>query len=337
MAKRPAAATAKPKPAVKKPEKSGKAEAKAKAKTTKEGAGGAGAVPSKTEKMKAPKIYKERFARIYPRYIALAKETGHTMAEVDQIITWLTGYKVENIHRHVCRRTELEEFFAEAKLNPKRKLITGSVGGERVESIEDKTVRELRYMDKLIDELVEGTAMDKILRKTLHSTLAILAWPQAMNSGLLDHGKGRHNFDLGGALAEDATRDSIELSLAHFEKTCVDAGVKVLAESLSPNIENLKLSFEGCIQLTDASLRGLASHLPDVRTLYLDFVGCENLTDVGLKALAESLPDTLTEALSKKLQATNSLRELKGFRTETRHHVDLGEWRVQPALKVESL
>ncbi|CAE7853812.1 unnamed protein product [Symbiodinium microadriaticum] len=168
MAKRPAAATAaRPKPAVKKPEKSGKAEAKAKAKPKKEeaGAGGAGALPSKTEKMKAPKIYKEPFARIFPRYVALAKETGHTMEEVGQIVTWLTGYPFERIARHIGRRTELEEFFAEAKLNPKRRLITGSVGGERVESIEDKTVRELRYMDKLVDELVQGKPMDKILRK----------------------------------------------------------------------------------------------------------------------------------------------------------------------------
>ncbi|CAE7691253.1 Scn8a [Symbiodinium sp. CCMP2592] len=130
---------------------------------------------------------------------------------------------------------------------------------------------------------------------TLHSTLAILAWPQAMNRGLLRHGADDDDFDVEGALRSDVTRDSVELSLAHFEKTCVDAGVKVLAECIPPNISNLKLSFEGCHQLTDASLHALASHLPKLRTLYLDFVGCENLTDVGMKALAESLPETLVE------------------------------------------
>jgi len=120
----------------------------------------------------------------------------------------------------------------------------------------------------------------------------------------------------------------VELSLAHFEQTCVDAGVKVLAECLPPNISSLKLSFEGCIRLTDASLHALASHLPKLRTLNLDFVGCENLTDVGMKALVESLPETLAElelhfvgcvrlnssgleALSNKLQPLQSLRVVK--------------------------
>jgi len=163
---------------------------------------------------------------------------------------------------------------------------------------------------------------------TLHSTIAILAWPQAMNRDQLKYGKGNDKLDVEGALHSDVTRDSVELSLAHFEQTCVDAGVKVLAECLPPNISSLKLSFEGCIRLTDASLHALASHLPKLRTLYLDFVGCENLTDVGMKALVESLPETLAElelhfvgcvrlnssgleALSNKLQPLQSLRVVK--------------------------
>mmetsp|Transcript_36264 Transcript_36264/g.86775 ORF Transcript_36264/g.86775 Transcript_36264/m.86775 type:complete len:157 (+) Transcript_36264:83-553(+) len=156
MAKRPAAA--RPKPTIKKPEKSsGKTDV---AKTKK-----AGAVTSKKDKINKPNIHKDIFARVYPRYIAKAKETGHTMEEVNQIITWLTGFKFEQIAGHLARRTDWKTFFAEAKLNPKRTLITGSIDGERVESIQDKLVRDIRYMDKLIDELAQGKAMDKILRK----------------------------------------------------------------------------------------------------------------------------------------------------------------------------
>jgi len=131
--------------------------------------------------------------------------------------------------------------------------------------------------------------------QTLHSTLAILTWPQAMHKGLLTK-PGDRKQNVCRALSSDMSRESLELSLAHFGQSCGDAAVKVLAESLPPNLVKLKLSFEGCTRLTDVSLRTLATcmGLP-LKNLYLDFVGCENLTDAGLQVLASSLPSTLEE------------------------------------------
>jgi len=105
-------------------------------------------------------------ASVYPLYIAKAERKGRTKAEVDEIILWLTGYTEEEFKAHMEKQTDFETFFAEAtKINPSRSLIKGVVCGIRVEDIEEPTMREIRYLDKLIDELAKGKAMEKILRK----------------------------------------------------------------------------------------------------------------------------------------------------------------------------
>lgn len=116
--------------------------------------------------MKKPRIYTIIFASVYPLYIEKAEKKGRTKTEVDEIIRWLTGYSQEAFEAQVAKQTDLETFYAEApKLNPSRKLITGVICGVRVEDIEDQTMQEIRYLDKLIDELAKGKAMEKILRK----------------------------------------------------------------------------------------------------------------------------------------------------------------------------
>lgn len=115
---------------------------------------------------KKPRIYAMSFARVYPEYIAKAERKGRTKAEVDEIILWLTGYSQEEFEAQLEKQTDMETFFAEApQLNPARGLIKGKVCGVQVEAIEDPLMREIRYLDKLIDELARGKAMDKILRK----------------------------------------------------------------------------------------------------------------------------------------------------------------------------
>jgi hypothetical protein len=111
------------------------------------------------------RIFTVPVANVYPYYIAKAEKKGRTKAEVDTIISWLTGYTPKQLEKQLKDQTDFETFFAKApKLNPKRKLITGVICGVRVEDIEDPLMRELRYMDKLIDELAKGKAMEKILR-----------------------------------------------------------------------------------------------------------------------------------------------------------------------------
>jgi hypothetical protein len=111
-------------------------------------------------------IYSMSFAKVYPLYVAKAEKKGRAKAEVDEVIRWLTGYSQEEIERQLERNTDFETFFAEApQLNPSRTLIKGVICGVRVEDIEEPTMREIRYLDKLIDELAKGKAMDKILRK----------------------------------------------------------------------------------------------------------------------------------------------------------------------------
>jgi hypothetical protein len=123
------------------------------------------------EKIKAKPVTKHRiygmsFASVYPHYVAKAEKKGRTKAEVDQIIAWLTGYTDKKLSAEIEKKTDFETFFAKApKINPSRALITGVVCGVRVEEIEDPLMREIRYLDKLIDELAKGKAMDKILRK----------------------------------------------------------------------------------------------------------------------------------------------------------------------------
>jgi len=105
------------------------------------------------------------FAHVYPYYIAKAEKKERTKEEVDKIILWLTGYSQKQFDAHLKNQTDFENFYGKAKLNPKRKLITGIVCGVRVEEIKDPFVQEFRYLDKLIDELAKGKSMDQILRK----------------------------------------------------------------------------------------------------------------------------------------------------------------------------
>jgi len=116
--------------------------------------------------MTKPRIYAMSFATVYPIYVAKAEKKGRTKAEVDEIISWLTGYSREGLKAQLERRTDLETFFSNApRPNPSRALIKGLVCGVRVEDIAEPTIHEIRYLDKLIDELAKGKAMEKILRK----------------------------------------------------------------------------------------------------------------------------------------------------------------------------
>ena len=113
-----------------------------------------------------PRIYTTSFASVYPLYVQKATKKGRTKAEVDQVICWLTGHKAKSLQATIDAGTDLETFFTEAPhFQPNAKLITGVVCGVRVEEVEDKTMRRIRYLDKLIDELAKGKAMEKILRK----------------------------------------------------------------------------------------------------------------------------------------------------------------------------
>jgi hypothetical protein len=114
---------------------------------------------------KKPRIYAMPFARVYPEYINKAEKKGRTRAEVDQIIRWLTGYTDAGLEAEIARGTDIETFYATAPaMNPARSLITGSICGVRVETIEDPTMRSIRELDKLVDELAKGRPMEKILR-----------------------------------------------------------------------------------------------------------------------------------------------------------------------------
>lgn len=116
--------------------------------------------------MTTHRIYKMSFASVYPHYIAKAEKKGRTKAEVDEIVRWLTGYSQEEFEAQLERQTDVETFYGKApQLNPSRNLIKGVICGIRVEDIEDPLMQEIRYLDKLIDELAKGKAMEKILRK----------------------------------------------------------------------------------------------------------------------------------------------------------------------------
>ena len=107
-----------------------------------------------------------KFASVYPLYVAKAEKKGRTKAEVDEVIRWLTGYTQKGFEAQLEKQTDFETFFAKApRLNPSRALIKGVVCGVRIEEIKEPTMREIRYLDKLIDELAKGKAMEKILRK----------------------------------------------------------------------------------------------------------------------------------------------------------------------------
>lgn len=125
--------------------------------------------PAPAKKAAGPtkhRIYSISVASVYRHYIAKAEKKGRTKAEVDQCIRWLTGYTQAKLDAHLTKKTTFEDFFAAApKLNPSRGLITGVICGVRIEEIEDPLMREIRYLDKLVDELAKGRPMEKILRK----------------------------------------------------------------------------------------------------------------------------------------------------------------------------
>ena len=116
--------------------------------------------------MKKPRVFNMIFANVYPLYVAKAEKKGRKKSEVDEIIRWLTGYSQEGLEGQLEKQVDIETFFAEApQLNPSRALIKGVVCGVRVENIEEPIMREIRYLDLLIDELARGKSMEKILRK----------------------------------------------------------------------------------------------------------------------------------------------------------------------------
>ena len=103
-------------------------------------------------------------ASVYPLYLAKVEKKGRTKDELDAVIRWLTGFDEAELERHLAAGTTFAEFFAVARLNPNARLITGTICGIRVETIEDPLMQEIRYLDKLVDELARGKAMEKILR-----------------------------------------------------------------------------------------------------------------------------------------------------------------------------
>jgi len=112
------------------------------------------------------KIFRMPFARVYPYLIAKAEKKGRSKEEVHVIIHWLTGYDEQTLQRQIDRKVDFETFFAQApRINPNASRITGVICGHRVEEIEDSLMQKIRYLDKLVDELAKGKAMDKILRK----------------------------------------------------------------------------------------------------------------------------------------------------------------------------
>jgi len=115
--------------------------------------------------MKKHRIYTMSFASVYPLYVAKAQRKGRTKEEVDEIVRWLTGYSQKRLEAEIKKQTDFETFFTKApQLNPARALIKGVVCGVRVEDIAEPLMKEVRYLDKLIDELAKGKAMEKILR-----------------------------------------------------------------------------------------------------------------------------------------------------------------------------
>jgi len=112
------------------------------------------------------RVRKMSFAGVYPHYIAKAEKKGRTKAELDEIIFWLTGYNEDTLQQHLDNKTNFEDFFGQApQINPNASKITGVICGYRLEEIEDDLMRQIRYLDKLVDELAKGKAMEKILRK----------------------------------------------------------------------------------------------------------------------------------------------------------------------------
>ncbi len=111
------------------------------------------------------RVFRMPFASVYPHYVAKAEKKGRTKEEVHTVIRWLTGYDEQTLQEQIERKVDFETFFAEApRINPNASKITGVICGYRVEEIEDRLMRKIRYLDKLVDELARGKAMEKILR-----------------------------------------------------------------------------------------------------------------------------------------------------------------------------
>ncbi|EAD5869286.1 DUF2200 domain-containing protein [Listeria innocua] len=116
--------------------------------------------------MKKPRIYTMSFASVYPLYIQKVEKKDRTKEEVDEVIFWLTGYDQASLQKAIDQEIDFETFFEQApKMNPNASLITGVICGYRVEEIEDKLMQQIRYLDKLVDELAKGKKMEKILRR----------------------------------------------------------------------------------------------------------------------------------------------------------------------------
>jgi hypothetical protein len=112
------------------------------------------------------RVFKMSFASVYPLYVKKVEKKGHTKEELDAIIFWLTGYTKQTLQQQIDKKSDFETFFAQTpKMNPNVSKITGVICGYRVEEIEDKLMQKIRYLDKLVDELAKGKAMEKILRK----------------------------------------------------------------------------------------------------------------------------------------------------------------------------
>lgn len=110
------------------------------------------------------RIFTTPVASVYPHYVTKVEKKGRTVAELDEVIRWLTGYDQASLQQHLDDETTFEDFFGAATLNPNSALITGSVCGVKVQEVEDPLMRRIRYLDKLVDELARGKAMDKVLR-----------------------------------------------------------------------------------------------------------------------------------------------------------------------------
>lgn len=113
---------------------------------------------------KVSRIFGTSFASVYPHYVTKVERKGRTKAELDEVIRWLTGFDEAALRNHLDKGTTFEDFFSDARLNPNASLITGVVCGVRVEDIDDPLMKQIRYLDKLVDELAKGRSMDKILR-----------------------------------------------------------------------------------------------------------------------------------------------------------------------------
>lgn len=110
------------------------------------------------------RIFTTSVASVYPLYLTKVEKKGRTAAELDQVICWLTGFTPKQLHTHLAKNTTFQDFFAAARINPKAEKITGTICGVRVEEVADPLMQQIRYLDKLVDELTKGRPMEKVLR-----------------------------------------------------------------------------------------------------------------------------------------------------------------------------